>query len=139
MALRQSVGELADTLLSTIRTRIELFSLEAADQKARLVRLLALLCAALFFVALAVLLLSATIALYFWPTPYRYLALWLMVLLYLILGGVSFWMMRRNLRDGSLPFSATLDELRRDIALAGRLRDDGAPASGDGADRGGIP
>src|SRR3546814_10636765 len=81
MALRQSVGELADTLLSTIRTRIELFSLEAADQKARMVRLLALLCVTLFFVPLAVLPLSATIALYFWPTPYRYLALWLMVLL----------------------------------------------------------
>src|SRR3546814_17351775 len=66
-----------------------------------MVRLLALLCATLFFVALAVLLLSATFAMYFWPTPYRYLALWLMVLLYLILGGVSGWMMRRGLRDRS--------------------------------------
>lgn len=123
MGLRQSVGALSEALLSSVCARVELFALEAADQKARVVRLLVLLAAGLFFVALAVLLVSATIALYFWPTPYRFLALWLMVLAYLVLGVAAFWLLRRQLHNSSTPFAATLEELRRDVALVSRLRD----------------
>jgi len=137
MTLRHTAGELADTLLSTVRTRIELFSLEAADQKARLLRLLALLCATLFFLAMAVLVLSLTVALYFWPTPHRFLALWLLVLLYLILGAVFFCVLRHSMRASPAPFSGTLEELRRDMTLVGRLRDD-RPAR-DGVDTENLP
>jgi uncharacterized membrane protein YqjE len=129
VGLRQSVGALSEALLSAACARIELFALEAADQKARVVQLLALLAAALFFAALAVLVLSVTIALYFWPTPYRFLALWLMVLAYLILGVAAFWLLRRQLRGGGVPFAATLEELRRDVALVSRLRDDTADST----------
>lgn len=133
MALSRAVGELAGTLLSMARTRLELFALEMGEQKARLIGLLALLCAAAFFLALAVLVLSVTVALYFWPTPYRYMALWLLGLLYLVLGIAFTWTVRVRLRDDPLPFSATLDELRRDAVLAGRLREPGA-AHADGRD-----
>ena len=51
MALSRTVGELADTLLSIVRTRIELFSLEAGEEKSRLAALAGLLCAGLFFLA----------------------------------------------------------------------------------------
>ncbi|HEU0231305.1 MAG TPA: phage holin family protein [Burkholderiaceae bacterium] len=133
MALSRAVGDLAGTLLSMARTRLELFALEAGEQKARLIGLLALLCAAAFFLALAVLVLSVTVALYFWPTPYRYMALWLLGLLYLVLGIAFAWTVRVRLRGDPLPFSATLDELRRDAALFGRLREPGA-AHADGRD-----
>lgn len=129
MGLRQSVGALSEALLSSACARIELFALEAADQKARVIQLLILLAAALFFVAVAVLVLSLTVALYFWPTPYRFLALWLMVLAYLILGAVAFGLLRRQLRTGGVPFAATLEELRRDVALVSRLRDDAADSA----------
>lgn len=134
MALSRTVGELADTLLSIVRTRIELFSLEAGEEKSRLAALAALLCAALFFLALAVLVFSVTVALYFWPTPYRYTALWLMGLLYLVLGAGFAWTVRARLRDDPAPFSATLDELRRDITLVGRLRGPERAAEEDGAE-----
>jgi uncharacterized membrane protein YqjE len=133
MALSRAIGELAGTLLSAARTRLELFALEAGEQKARLLGLLALLCAAIFFLALALLVFSITVALYFWPTPYRYLALWLLGLLYLVLGLAFAWTVRARLRDDPVPFSATLDELRRDAALVGRLREP-APGSSDNKD-----
>jgi uncharacterized membrane protein YqjE len=127
MALGKTVGEIAGTLLSIVHTRIELFSLEASGQKTRLVKVLGMACAALFFLALAVVVATITVALYFWPTEHRYLALWLLALLYALLGCGFFWAVRRNLASEPVPFAATLDELQRDIALAGRLQAESQP------------
>lgn len=121
MALRQSVGEMAGALMSIVRTRLELFSLEAFEQKARLLKLLAMTLAAVLFLALALLVFSITVALYFWPTEERYLALGLLALLYAVLAVVLAWFVRRDLLAGMVPFAATLDELRRDKALIDRL------------------
>ncbi|OWT61847.1 phage holin family protein [Candidimonas nitroreducens] len=121
MALRQSVGDIAGTLLSMLHTRLELFSLEASGEASRLFKLAGLAFAALLFLALAVLVFSIAFALYFWPGPDRYLALGLLALLYAVLGLALFWVVRRALLYGPLPFAATLDELRRDAALAARL------------------
>ena len=134
-ALGRAVGDLTDTVLSMARTRLELFALETGEQKARLLRLVALLCVMLFFLALAVLIFSIGVAVCFWPTPYRYAALWLMGLLYLVIGLGFAWALRMRLRDDPVPYSATLDELRRDAALIARWRASGAAGaeSGDGA------
>ncbi|MBB5215160.1 phage holin family protein [Parapusillimonas granuli] len=123
MALRQSVGDLACTLLSIVRTRIELFSLEASEQKGRLVVLMGLTAAALLFLTLAVLVFSIAVALYFWPTEQRYMALCVLALCYLVIGAGFLWAVRRKLVHGAMPFAATIDELRRDLALAERLRE----------------
>ena len=61
-----------------MRTRLELLALEAADEKARLLKLLGLAFAALLFLTLAVLVATITIAVAFWPTEDRYLALGLL-------------------------------------------------------------
>src|SRR5690606_39361219 len=113
MALRQSVGELACTLLSIVRTRLELFSLEASEQKAQLIVILGMAFGALLFLTLAVLVFSLTVALYFWPTEQRYVALSLLVLFYTALGVGLFWGVRCKLLFSPMPFAATNDELWR--------------------------
>lgn len=123
MALRQSVGDLACTLLSIVRTRMELFSLEATEQKGRLVVLMGLTAAALLFLTLAVLVFSIAVAVYFWPTDQRYMALCVLAACYLILGIGFLLAVRSKLVHGAMPFAATIDELRRDLALAERLRE----------------
>lgn len=128
MALRQTVGEIVSTLLSIGRTRLELFLLEADDQKARLVKLACMAVGALWFLTLAILVFSLTIALYFWPTEHRYLALGLLTLLYAVLGLGLLWAVRRALVNSPPPFSATLDELRRDVAMIERLHEPGGRA-----------
>lgn len=123
MALRQSVGDLACTLLSIVRTRLELFSLEASEQKSQLISMLGMAFGALLFLTLAVLVFSLTVALFFWPTEHRYLALSLLALFYAVIGGGLFLFVRHKLLFSPMPFSGTIDELRRDLALAERLRE----------------
>lgn len=123
MALRQSVGELATTVLSMIRTRLELFALEAAGQKSHVVRIISLTFGALLFLTLAVLVFSIAVVLYFWPTEFRHVAMFTLAAIYAILGSILFVVLRRTITHASVPFAATLEELRRDIALAERLGD----------------
>jgi uncharacterized membrane protein YqjE len=129
MALRHSVGELACTMLSIVRTRLELFSLEASEQKTQLVKVLGMAFGALLFLTLAVLVFSIAVALYFWPTDQRYVAMGVLALVYFVIGvilAVGIW---RKLVYETMPFSATLDELRRDLVLLERLRDPDAAAA----------
>lgn len=123
MALRQSVSDMAGTLLSVICTRLELFSIEASEQKARLVMVLGMAFAALLFLTLALLVFSIAVALYFWPTEQRYLALGLLALLYGVVGIGFFWVLRHELLFEPMPFAATLNELKRDMTMVERLRE----------------
>jgi uncharacterized membrane protein YqjE len=127
MALRQNVGQLASTLGAMVRTRLELFSLELAEQRSRVLRLFILTVAGALCLTLALLVFSLMVVLFFWPTEYRYVALALLVVAYLVAAGVLFFKVRQSLLNDPQPFSATLDELRRDVALIDRLRD--APSS----------
>lgn len=123
MALRQSVGDTAATLLAVVRTRLELFSLEASEQKARLVKVLGMAFAALLFLTLALLVFSIAVALYFWPTEQRYIALGVLALLYAVAGLGFFWAVRLALLFEPMPFAVTLNELKRDMSLIERLGD----------------
>lgn len=123
MALRQSVSGLAATFLSILRTRFELFALEAAEQKSKVLVLLGMVFGALVFLTLAVLVFTAMVAVYFWPTEDRYLALAVLAGLYLVIGVGLLLVVRSRLVNDSMPFSATLDELRRDIELVNQLKE----------------
>lgn len=123
MTLRHSVGDIVTTVLSMARTRLELFTLEATQEKSRLVRVLCMAFGALLFATLALLVFSVAVTLYFWPTDDRYLAMGLLALIYAVIGAGLFIAVWRGLVNGPSPFSATLDELKRDIALADRLRE----------------
>lgn len=128
MALRQTISQLGSTLIGAVSTRLELFALEAGQQKASLITIFSMVFGALLFSTLAVLVFSLLLALYFWPTDYRYWALGVLVVLYAGLGVGLFLAVRRRLTIGPIPFSATLSELRRDVAFIERLRD----SEGDG-------
>lgn len=128
MALRQTISQLGSTLMAAISTRLELFALEAEQQKASLITLLSMVFGALLFSTLAVLVFSLLLALYFWPTDYRYWALGILVVLYTGLGAGLFLAVRRRVTTGPIPFSATLSELRRDVAFIERL----GQSDGDG-------
>lgn len=122
MGLRRSVFGVAGSLVGLLRTRLELFALEAAEEKARLIKLLGMAFAALLFLTLAVLVFSVTIAVAFWPTEDRYLALGLLAALYAIIGLGLLLAVRRELVSGPVPFSATFEELGRDADLLDSVR-----------------
>jgi uncharacterized membrane protein YqjE len=134
MALRQVLADLSINLTSVIRTRLELFSLEAAQQRDRLLQLLALGLVTLVFALVGLLVLSVAVALLFWPTDYRYLALFVMALVYLLLSLGLFLVLRHRLRFDTPPFSATLAELQYDMALLQRLKEPAQAAVSDKAE-----
>src|SRR5690554_3709652 len=123
MALRQSAGQLASTLVSIVGTRLELFSIELAEQRVRLVKIMCLTVGAMLCLVLALLVVSLLVALYFWPTEYRYMALGLLALVYFLVGVGLAWWVRKELCANPVPFEATLDELQRDLALVNRLQE----------------
>lgn len=122
MSFRQRVGDLSSTAISIVRTRLELFALEAGEQKASLLKLLALLFGALLFSTLALLVFSLLIALIFWPTEYRYWAIGLLIVVYAGLGAIMFLSIVNRLNKGPMPFAATIEELGRDMQMLERLR-----------------
>ncbi len=75
MSLRQSTADLATTLLAIVRTRLELFSFEAAEQKSHLMGLAALFAGAAILLLLALGVFTAAFVVAVWPTEYRYMAL----------------------------------------------------------------
>ncbi|MBB1626140.1 phage holin family protein [Achromobacter sp. UMC71] len=123
MGLRKSVFGVASSLVGLMRTRLELLALEAAGEKTRLLKLLGMAFAALLFLTLAVLVFTITVAVAFWPTEDRYLALGLLAAFYLVVGVVLLLVVRHGLLYGPTPFAATLEELGRDAELLERVRD----------------
>ncbi|MDQ8035538.1 hypothetical protein CEG14_20755 [Bordetella genomosp. 1] len=123
MSLRRSVFGVAASLVGLLRTRLELLALEASGEKARLVKVLGMAFAALLFITLAVLVFTITIAVAFWPTEDRYVALGLLAGIYGVIGVGLLLLVRRTLVDGPVPFAATLEELGRDAELLDRVRD----------------
>lgn len=124
MSLRQRFGALCSTSLSILRTRLEIFALEAGEQKASFLTLLALFAGALLFATLAILVFSLLIALLFWPTEYRYWAIGILMLGYALLAIFFTYRIRQRLTHDPMPFAVTLDELGRDIQLLERLRNE---------------
>jgi uncharacterized membrane protein YqjE len=122
MAIRKSLLGVASSLVELGRTRFELLALEAATEKARLLKLLGYSFAALLFLTLAVLVFSILVAVYFWPTESRYMALGVLAAGYAVLGLALLYVVRRYLAFDPPPFGATLEELKRDAQLLDRIR-----------------
>ncbi|MFC4297112.1 phage holin family protein [Castellaniella hirudinis] len=117
--ISRAFSDLAAQLAALAGTRLELFGLEARDAGDRLLcRLAALLAAAVFFL-LALLVATLAVALAFWPTEYRFLALGLLALLYAVSGaGLAGWLVHRLKHDPD-PFSVTAEVLREDARALG--------------------
>jgi len=123
MSIRENLSMVASDLVAMLRTRIELFSAEFAEQKHRLVALTALFFAAILFLLLAVVLASFLIVTLFWSTDYRYWVIGGLALVYACIGIFLGWIVWRRLETQEMPFSATLEELHRDVVVLGTLRE----------------
>ena len=90
--------------------------------KSRLFVLVGLAAGAAVCLVLALLVFTVTVAVYFWPTEDRYVALGILAFVYFAIGIGLLVAIRSRLVNGPQPFAATLDELRRDIELINRIK-----------------
>lgn len=121
-AFSRALADLAANGAALIGTRLELFGLEAQEARDGLLGQLALLLAAAVCLLLALLVVTLAVALYFWPTDYRFLALGLLALLYAVAGAGLVMILLKRLRGASAPFAVTVDVLRRDARSLGLVR-----------------
>lgn len=124
MSLRQKVGQWSQTLVAILATRLELFAIELSEEKGAFIRMLVWVAAAMFFGVLAIIVLTFLLILLFWPTEWRY---WAFAAILIIYSGLSLYFVRKvmmRLTRGPVPFQASLDELRQDLQLIQRLRED---------------
>lgn len=120
---------MATALVAIIRTRIELFSLEASEQKSQLLALLGWLACAVVFLLLGLVVFTVTLALLFWPTEGRYVALFVLAVCYLAAGLVCIGFVRRLMAQADSPFAVTLQELHNDLLTLESLRNSDEAAS----------
>jgi len=123
MGIRENLSVVASDLIAMLRTRVELFSAEVAEQKHRLFTMAAMLLAAGLFLLLAVVVASFLVVAFFWLTEYRYWAIGLLSLAYAAIGLTLIWIVCHRIKTESTPFAATLEELHRDLVVLGQLRE----------------
>lgn len=121
MSIRDSVKGLSAEVVQAIATRVELFGLEWQQARQDLPKLLALWVVGLLAVLFALALLTLLIIVLAWDTPYRDWVVLGLCLFYASVGGFLLWTVRERFRAGDInPFSATIEELQRDVRLLAR-------------------
>lgn len=108
-----SVKGLAVSGVAILRTRLELLSVEVAEEKERFLTLLWLGVAMLFFIGLGIVFASVFLTVLFWQS-HRLLVLGVLTLLFLGLGFATLVMVLNKSRSDSKLFSASLAELSKD-------------------------
>ena len=109
----KNLTALGDNLLGALQERLELVSIELAEEKYRLVRLIIWISAAVFAGGMTLSFATLTIVYLLWDTA-RLAALGGFTLLY---GGVLVWvivMLRRQFTHQPKPFEATIESLTED-------------------------
>ena len=118
-SLRGSAARLGASLLGLVRTRLELASIEFAEERNRIQQQLALLIAAAGLLMFAVLFAAVWVVVYFWDTN-RLTAIAVVALVFAAAGAVLLFVRAQAARSAPTPFSATIAEFDRDrVALAG--------------------
>ncbi len=107
--LRRLLG----SAFSIIQTRLELIGIELAEEKERLLGVLFLGLAAMMLATMALIALTALIAIAFWDT-WRWQALAGITLVYALAALVCALKARQGLRNAPLVFQATLEEFEKD-------------------------
>ncbi|AEG69906.1 MULTISPECIES: phage holin family protein [Ralstonia solanacearum species complex] len=117
--LLASLKTLAGTVVSMAQTRLELASVELAEEKERLLGAAFLGMLAVSLIGLAIMTLTALIAILFWDT-YRWQSLAVMAALYGLGAAACLWKVRASLRNAPPLFEATLAELDKDREILRR-------------------
>lgn len=110
--MMSSLGTLIRSVGGLLSTHLSMLQLDLLEEKERLTQLLMLLIGVAVFAVLFLVMLTVLVMLFFWDTSALGAALGLTVFYAL---GVSLlvYKIRRHLRS-SVPFAATLDELKKD-------------------------
>jgi len=111
--LLAALRRLAATAVDLLRTRGELLATEIEEERARLVRLIVLAVIAGFFLAIGVITLTIFIILVSWDR-HGLLVAGVLAAIYLGIGMVSAFGVRKLAQERSKLFSASLAELRKD-------------------------
>lgn len=119
--LKAAASSLANSTLSLLRVRLELASIELAEERERLYMRLGLMFAAVLLIVLGVLGLGILVALYFWETQ-RTAAVLIPTALCIAVGMLLFRHSRTMGASGGLPFAATLAEFDKDRAALAALQ-----------------
>jgi len=121
-SLVQTAKSYLDTWVDLLRTRLELFTTELEEERARQELILILAVGSAFCLTFAVLLLTLFVVVAFWETNHRLIVLAGLALFYLAIGLALGGLARRKTRNRPRLFSATLGELAKDRAhLASQL------------------
>jgi len=110
---RSPLRRILSSVFAILHTRLELVGIELAEEKDRLLSVLFLGLAAMMLATMALIALTALIAIAFWDT-YRWQALAGITVVYAIGGLVCALKARSALRNAPMVFEATLAEFEKD-------------------------
>lgn len=111
--LFESLKTLSASLIGIVHTRLELLSIDIAEEREHLITLLLLVLLALFCLGVGVLLLALLIVVAFWET-HRLVALGGLTGLFLMAGAGIAWFAMHKTRTRPRLFEASLAELSKD-------------------------
>jgi uncharacterized membrane protein YqjE len=111
--LRAASQRLAHSALGLVRTRLELASVELAEELERLHTRLTLMFAGVLLVLFCILGLCVSLVVYFWES-YRFLAILLPTLLCGLAGALLLIRSKTLDRTDGMPFAATIAEFDKD-------------------------
>ena len=115
MGILAAAGRIAANVVAMIGTRLELAAVEFQEDARRLLGYLAWTMLAVFLAAGAVMLAALFVILLFWDS-WRLQAVAAMAILFAAAGGLILMKVRSGLNNQAPLFSATLAELRNDVA-----------------------
>ena len=104
---------LASNAAGAVQNRIELFALELREEKNQAVGVLIWVCTTVLAAVLALVALTAAVILFF-PESKRAYAAAGFAIVYVLLAVFAFFKARGRMKDETPPFSATIDEFRKD-------------------------
>ncbi len=113
--LKASATRVASTAMELVRTRLELASVELAEERERLYLRVGLLFSGVLLIVFGVLGVDALIMVYFWETN-RIAAIVVPTLVCIVSGALLLRYSSAVRHAGGMPFAATLAELDKDRA-----------------------
>jgi uncharacterized membrane protein YqjE len=124
--LSGAVARLGASLLGLLRTRLELASVELAEERDRIQYQLASLVVAVAMFLFALLFAATWVIVYFWETN-RLTAIGIVAAVFAAAGAAVLMLRSHAAKGAPMPFAATIAEFERDrAALAGRDRAESA-------------
>ena len=116
MALAETAGRIATTLVAMARTRLELAAVEAQEEAQRVLGYAAWTLLAAFLGAGALMLVALFVIVLFWDT-HRLLAIGAMAGVFALAAGAILLQVRARFAAGPRMMAATLAELDKDLAF----------------------